>query len=413
MGVSMSIFRSRPARRRALLAASAAALVAAGAVVVAGMPSATARQDPAQATFRCALPGAGQVDTPVEVGLTVPETATAGADLTAEPSVRIALPADAVAALRSAGAQTVAGSATAELVLRQNGKDTPLEAAELSAVPVALPADGDLTIALTGPAVTARPAEGTAELVLTGLTAQLRAGAEGKADQAVDCGAYPGGDTLGSVAVTAAPPQQQKVAPQAEPMAPAAGLKVTFDVDAVNTIAKVGADVAIKGELETFLDIFGPPPSPVTGTLKLYDVKDAYLVVFRFMPVHNSINFPPGKVSGTAAVDVSTQPWVANVDTISEINLRLYNVRQDGVDLKVGGACRTAKPMKVPLKGPIKLVPGAKSVFKTKADLPAFTGCGTKEDLDPLVSGLVSGPDNPMTVTLTLKCIDTNCAPPQ
>ncbi|MFC7614716.1 hypothetical protein ACFQV2_15465 [Actinokineospora soli] len=296
-------------------------------------------------------------------------------------------------------------------MLRQGGKDTPLGPAELTAAAVPLPADGTVALQLTGAPVTARAAQ-RAELVLTGLTARLRASAEGKADQAVDCGAYAGGETLGSVAVAAAPPDQ-RAAPLEEPVRPAAGLKVTFDVDAVNTVAKIGADIAIKGELETFLDIFAPPPSPLTGTIKLYDVKNAYLVVFRFMPVHNSINFPPATVKGSTTVDVSQQPWVAKIDTVSDIHLRLYDVRQDGVDLRVGGNCRTAKPMRVPLKGDITLVPGAKSVFKTKADLPAFTGCGTKEDLDPLIGGLVSGPDNPMTVTLTLKCIDTNCAPPR
>ncbi|MFC7614715.1 DUF6801 domain-containing protein [Actinokineospora soli] len=109
----MSIFRSRPARRRALLAAGAAALVAAGVGLVSGMPPATARQDAAHASFRCALPGGGQVDTPVEVGLSVPGTATAGADLTAEPSATITLPADAVSALKAVGAQAVSGAATA------------------------------------------------------------------------------------------------------------------------------------------------------------------------------------------------------------------------------------------------------------------------------------------------------------
>ncbi|GGS48098.1 DUF6801 domain-containing protein [Actinokineospora fastidiosa] len=403
----MKIFRSRPARRRALLAAAVAAAVAAGVGVVSGMSPATARQDPAQATFRCALPDGGQVDTPVQVGLSVPETVTAGEPLAAEPTVEIALPADAVAALRAVGAETIGGSATAEFALRQNGVDTPLPPAELAAAPSAL-AEG-VILALSGPAVTAEPEEGTAELVLAGLTAHLRAGAPGKADQAVDCDAYPGGETLGSAAVTAAPAQRrQPVAPMDEPSANA-GLKVTFDVNAVNTIAKIGVDLSITGDLVTFLDPFAPPPSPVTGTLTLDPVKDAYLVVFRFMPVHNDIEFKPGAVTGTAEMDITGQPWKAKVDTVSDIELRLHRVRQDGVDLAVGDNCWTAGPMKVPLKGDIILVPGATSEFKTKADLPAFTGCGTREDLDPLITGLVSGPDNPMTVRLTLKCIETNC----
>lgn len=411
----MSIFRSRPARRRALLGAAVLAVVAGGVGAVSGMSPATARQDPAEAAFRCALPGAGQVDTPVEVGVTVPDSVVAGAELAAEPSLRIALPAAAVAALRSSGAETVGGSATADLVLRQGGEDAPLDPAELSAPPAPLPAEGDLVLALTGPAITARPAQGTAEVVLTGLSARLLAGAQGKADQAVDCAAYAdeGETVLGSAAVTAAPPREKApVAPMADP-APAAGLKVTFDLDAVNTVAKIGADIAIKGELETFLDIFAPPPSPVTGTIRLFDVKDAYLVVFRFMPVRNSIDFPDAQVTGTAQVDVGQQPWVARIDTVSDITLRLYDVRQDGVDLRVGDRCRTSKPMRVALKGDITLVPGSTSEFTTKADLPAFTGCGVREDLDPLVTGLVSGPDNPMTVRLKLKCIDTNCAPPR
>ncbi|MGW5055365.1 DUF6801 domain-containing protein [Actinokineospora sp. NPDC004072] len=401
----MKILRSRPARRRALLAAAVAAAVGTAVGAVSGMPAATARQEQAPPGFRCALPAGGQVDTPVEVGLAVPAAVTAGEPLAARPTAAIALPADAVAALRAAGAQTVAGDATAELVLRQGGVDTPLAPAELTAAPAPL-ADG-LVLRLTGPVVTATPEAGPAEVVLTGLTARLRAGAPGAADQAVDCGAYTGGDVLGSATVTAAA-ERVPVTPLADPAAPA-GLKVTFDVAAVNTIAKVGVDIEISGDLVTYLDPFAPPPSPVTGTLALDPVVDAYLVVFRFMPVRNDIDFKPGPVTGTAAIDITGQPWVAKIDTVSDVALRLHRVRQDGVDLRVGDNCWTAGPMKVPLKGDIVLVPGRTSTFTTKADLPAFTGCGTREDLDPLITGLVSGPGNPMSVELTLKCIETNC----
>ncbi|GAB2487594.1 hypothetical protein [Jatrophihabitans fulvus] len=101
------------------------------------------------------------------------------------------------------------------------------------------------------------------------------------------------------------------------------------------------------------------------------------------------------------------------------VQLRLSDVTIDGRPVPVGPSCRTARPGSIRLTSPtgiyLNVAPasslrgrpgGAQPLSSSDAGsiqgslgIPAFEGCrnGT-EDLDPLFTGLVSGPSNPIDV---------------
>jgi hypothetical protein len=78
------------------------------------------------------------------------------------------------------------------------------------------------------------------------------------------------------------------------------------------------------------------------------------------------------------------------------VELRISNVRVDRVPLNVGPNCRSAVPMKLDLVGKspaYNLFTGGP--LHDTVTIPRFAGCGTGgDDLDPLLTGMISGPGN-------------------
>ncbi|WP_285507763.1 hypothetical protein [Actinokineospora sp. NBRC 105648] len=374
-------------------------MVAVGVVLACAFYTATtasADQSVAPGTFGCALPGGERVDVPVEFGLVVPSSAVAGTRVTVEPTARLVLPAATVRALRASG-PSVDTAVKSKLVLRQGKAANDLPVEDLVASETALPVDGDLTVTAIGKVATFSPAEGEARVDLSGLTASLRVGG-----LTVECAANPGTGVLGAVNVSAAAPTPQVPVLKAAPVTALAelppGLPYNFDLTVKTRIAKLKSDVVIgPGSFRSVIG-FTPGPDgklPLTGDLDLPPAK-AYLVVFRFMPVDNTITLTPdGQATGSAVLTVDGTPNSnADIDVDLRVNLRISDVRQDGVPLNVGDKCRTVTPLRINLKGKVLVVPGSRSVLKTTIAIPAFTGCGTTENLDRLITGLVSGPGN-------------------
>jgi hypothetical protein len=79
---------------------------------------------------------------------------------------------------------------------------------------------------------------------------------------------------------------------------------------------------------------------------------------------------------------------------------RLYDATVNGVPLDLGPNCRTATPIDVDVFGkpPTYLLTGG-GPLSGMVTIPPFTGCGVTEDLDPLITGLVSGPGNFVKLT--------------
>lgn len=116
-------------------------------------------------------------------------------------------------------------------------------------------------------------------------------------------------------------------------------------------------------------------------------------VAFGFVPTTAVVTvIPVGRAEGRLNDGVFTGS--------AKVHLRLSNVRVNGTPLPVGPACQTAEPVVMNLKS----VPGEWDVFtggtmETDVVIPAYTGCGVTEDLDPLFTGLISGPGNHTKLT--------------
>lgn len=194
-------------------------------------------------------------------------------------------------------------------------------------------------------------------------------------------------------------------------------------VDALAKIAKLGSAVGLgPGKFKTVIksgkeDPDRPNVYPLIGELTM-PPSPGYFVVFRFMPVTNATSLVQlGDATGTA--DLTDLEKVHTVVRI-KFNLVISDVRQNGVPVDVGSNCRTATPIDLTLDGHINLTapvvpptgpyPPEKRAGTVKSSfaIPAFTGCGVTENLSPLITGLVSGPNNDLITYLGKLCF-ANC----
>lgn len=177
---------------------------------------------------------------------------------------------------------------------------------------------------------------------------------------------------------------------QVKPPVPAAGLKLKYKVDGVNRVAKLQSDLVIgPGDLETEIDL-------ITGDLKgdlTLPPSNGYFIVFGFMPNTARVELiPTAQVVGK----ISAGQIKAN----SQLHIKLSDVHVNGQFLDVGPDCKTETPASIDLEGPFDL---AKIPMKATFTIPRFAGCQGAERLDPLFTGLISGPDNKLDLTLTAR----------
>ncbi|PWW54917.1 hypothetical protein [Actinokineospora spheciospongiae] len=404
----MNVSETRKRRRLAVKSALAAVVLgAAGGGIYYSTSAATAGETPVGTAFGCVLPGGDRVDVPIEFGVGIPDTAAAGAEVVAKPSAKIALPATAVDKLRAGGETALDASLTPTMTLVEGATRTDLKATPLAVKAMTLPAQGALNLTLEGAPVAFTPkAAGTAQVELTGLTAQMVVGTT-----EITCAATTDSGALGTFEVTAAAPAAPQA--QAQPAAPPVGtlqsLKSRFKMTVITKIKKVGAEVTLKGKLTIDTPFTG---GTLTGEVEFDLAKDTYMVVFRFIPVLNDIQATQNKpVEGTMELQLP----LARTKATATIDLNVSNIRQGatpenpngGVNLGVLPGCKTASPLVTQLNGDVQLAQGVKSELNTVATIPPFTGCRTAqgEDLSRLMTGLVSGPDNPVRVILENECV--------
>jgi hypothetical protein len=83
-----------------------------------------------------------------------------------------------------------------------------------------------------------------------------------------------------------------------------------------------------------------------------------------------------------------------------QVTARLFDTEINGLPIDLGPNCETATPIDVVLKGnPNTYSITRGGVLTGMIEIPEFSGCGVNEDLDPLISGLVSGPGNFVKMT--------------
>jgi hypothetical protein len=160
-----------------------------------------------------------------------------------------------------------------------------------------------------------------------------------------------------------------------------------------NLLANLGGAPVLPPAESTFLP-FGFVPTKATMQLTQIGVG--------FADIKLNLTDPTG-TSNSATV---TGRYVA----------RLSDATVNGVRLDLGPDCRTAVPLEIELRGkpPTYLLTGGGPLSGT-VTIPPFRGCGATEDLDPLITGLVSGGGNFVKLTqgsiCTLTGANNGCPP--
>ncbi|RBM19897.1 hypothetical protein DI005_13605 [Prauserella sp. PE36] len=169
----------------------------------------------------------------------------------------------------------------------------------------------------------------------------------------------------------------------------------------LNTAFDLGPGMMVNGGQ------FLPPPT-VTGNVALPPASTPFNA-FGFMPTTGKAEFLPAEDAGGSILSVSGPNPASTLDAHSEVILRISEVLVNGVPLDVGPHCRTESPVVIDMVGSYIITSGGTVGTDPDAPeerhrgftIPPFTGCGVTESLDPLVTGLVSGPGNQATMTLT------------
>jgi hypothetical protein len=151
----------------------------------------------------------------------------------------------------------------------------------------------------------------------------------------------------------------------------------------------------------------------------------ATFLAFRFVPVTATLHLVElTPISVVSVSGVKAPPFPITVRTSTKISVRISSVKVNGVPLDVGTHCRTASPVKLDLvgKGKNTLPPKGYTVptggpLSGRLTIPRFTGCGVSENLNPLLTGSISGPGNFVKVTQGKLCgpsqpANWTCPPP-
>jgi hypothetical protein len=312
----------------------------------------------------------------------------------------------------------VEGTAPLAMSVAQQGKSSEADWSALALPSTALPAAGDLTLTASGKVPATTPSQ-PAEMDFTAGTLTLNLQPHKTDGTAVDpalvqvpCTLADGQEpVLAKIPVTAAtvePSPDKPAAPVVGPNPPASPGAVTplaavvtklhYELTASTTITKLNAVVDLgKGSMDANYTL-GPPPdfdAHVVGKTRLNPAKGSFLN-FGFVPATAMMEFIPGptnvvlhkqKATGTAIMDI-----------------RIYDLKVNGVPLDVGPNCRTAKSITINLvSGPGFSVLGGGPISGT-FDTPPFHGCGATEPLDNLLTGLVSGPGSTASILLGRPC---------
>ncbi|ASR34697.1 hypothetical protein BAY61_06565 [Prauserella marina] len=161
---------------------------------------------------------------------------------------------------------------------------------------------------------------------------------------------------------------------------------------------------------------------------------DPTLLSFGFVPVKAKVAMTVSEENPIIAAESRIEQRLYTADNFRRfpllvraegmMTLRMYDVEVNGVPLDVGPDCRSAHPFTVVFNGqsaqavPILLDEYSVAyggVITGTITIPPFSGCGVTEDLDPLLTGTVSGPGNYTRVSQGDVCFKLGngvCPPP-
>jgi hypothetical protein len=450
------------------IALGGALILVAGAAGVAAYASAASPSHAVSVTlsYTCRFPS-GTQQVSVVVAATFPSSATVGQQIQPD-GLRLTaqLPAAAVADLRKLGAATVTGADTLAVTVASAGAPAQAQWPGGAATRYPVPKAGSLRLAAPG---TAAPLQaggpgqvtfiaGVLTLTLAGFTAGGTPASPAKVQ--VSCGIAAGQDaSLAAVQVAAASPS---ASPSSAPphRAPAKKKHIKFP-PGCGKIKTVGTGVATCGYITGYSDVrklYGAallqpkkPAKPglvnvdfaerhkfVKGKLVVFSTGELYylgkhqlppitatFLAFRFVPVTATLQLTeltPIKIVSVSGV--TAPPFPITVHATTTLSVHVSDVKVNGVPLPVGAQCGTAKPVTLTLigRGDNTIPPKGYTVstggpLSGTLAIPRFVKCGVSENLDPLLTGSISGPGNFAKITQGKLCgpsqpADWACPPP-
>jgi hypothetical protein len=178
---------------------------------------------------------------------------------------------------------------------------------------------------------------------------------------------------------------------------PQASIVLNFSVNGNTTVKKLESDMQIgPGALKANLTIT-PAPDPndwvgtIDGELTLPSTQASF-TLWGLIPTTATVDFiPDGPITGELRAGVVT--------ATSKIFVKLSNVKAGPIDMAVGDTCQTTTSAEIKLVSGEGFDPlsGGPLAAPDGYTIPEFKGCGLS---DILLSGLISGPDNALTLNL-------------
>ena len=170
-------------------------------------------------------------------------------------------------------------------------------------------------------------------------------------------------------------------------------------------------------------------PDPCTGTFTVLSEGDfdyqgrrqlppsqGTFLTFGFMPTTATMQLvqvgPPAAIESVSYINDPSMPEYTTV--VVYFDLRLSNVKVNGVPLDVGPGCHTATPFKQTLQAygtgnpPWGYTVNRGGVLQGEAHIPELTGCGVDEDVSRLLTASISGGGNYLKMTQAPLCVLTN-----
>jgi hypothetical protein len=117
---------------------------------------------------------------------------------------------------------------------------------------------------------------------------------------------------------------------------------------------------------------------------------------------------------GTMIVETWQHNGVPMATAAGHENLALSDVTVNGQPLDVGPHCRTSTPLAINLSGIPPYQPLLGGPLEGVLTIPPLSGCGTTEDLDPLLTAPLTGSGNLVRIIQGTPCsaFIPNCVPP-
>lgn len=130
---------------------------------------------------------------------------------------------------------------------------------------------------------------------------------------------------------------------------------------------------------------------------------------FGFMPVTGTLRITQPEPSDIYAYSTFVIPPTGLTTVKVKLSARIEETTVNGVPLDLGPNCRTSVPIDATFTGDYEhysITNGG--VLTGTITIPPFSGCGVGEDLDPIITGLVSGPGNFVKLTQGNVCYFLN-----